>query len=142
MKNRNPRFEAFQPADLEIVPRDDGPWREAHTHLQEGRLPEAHALLLQAVDDDPGSFQGNYMLGIVLAAMKDTPGAIAAFRQAVAIDGNGVTKRTGNIALAKGKHELTIEYFANDNQGANVFSVAWSGPGFTQTSIGAGNLSH
>jgi len=57
-------------------------------------------------------------------------------------DGNGVTKRTGNIALAKGKHEITLEYFANDNQGANFFTVGWSGPGFSQPSIAAGNLSH
>lgn len=57
-------------------------------------------------------------------------------------DGNGVTKRGGNIALAKGKHEITIDYFANDNQGANFFNVAWAGPGFTQQNIAAGNLSH
>lgn len=57
-------------------------------------------------------------------------------------DGSGVTKRYGNIALAKGKHEITLDYFANDNQGANFFTVAWSGPGFAQTAIGAGNLSH
>jgi hypothetical protein len=37
---------------------------------------------------------------------------------------------------------ITIEYFANDNQGANFFTVGWSGPGFSQTSIAAGNLSH
>ena len=57
-------------------------------------------------------------------------------------DGTGVARRGGNIALAKGKHEITIDYFANDNQGANNFSVLWAGPGFAQGSIAAGNLSH
>jgi hypothetical protein len=58
-------------------------------------------------------------------------------------DGTGLTKRAGNIALAKGKHELTLEYFANDDQGANSFGVSWSGPGFAKpVAIGAGNLSH
>jgi hypothetical protein len=58
-------------------------------------------------------------------------------------DGVGITKRAGNIALGKGKHEITIDYFANDDQGANTFGVSWTGPGFTmQTTIPAGNLSH
>ncbi len=57
-------------------------------------------------------------------------------------DGSNVTKRTGNIALAVGKHEITIDYFANDDKGANVFSVGWSGPGFGEQSIPAANLSH
>jgi hypothetical protein len=57
-------------------------------------------------------------------------------------DGTGITKRSGNIALAAGKHEITISYFANDNQGANAFAVSWAGPGFTEQSIAPGNLSH
>lgn len=57
-------------------------------------------------------------------------------------DGTGVARRGGNIALAKGKHEITIDYFANDNQGANNFSVLWAGPDFAQRAIAAGNLSH
>jgi hypothetical protein len=57
-------------------------------------------------------------------------------------DGTGVTRRAGNIALAAGKHEITIQYFANDNQGANTFGVTWAGPGFAQQNIAAGNLSH
>lgn len=58
-------------------------------------------------------------------------------------DGTGITKRAGNIALAKGKHEITIEYFANDDQGANTFGVSWTGPGFeNQITIAPGNLSH
>jgi hypothetical protein len=57
-------------------------------------------------------------------------------------DGTGLARRAGNIALAAGKHELTIDYFANDNQGANTFGVTWAGPGFSQQAIEAGNLSH
>ncbi len=57
-------------------------------------------------------------------------------------DGTNVTKRSGSIALALGKHELTIDYFANDDKGANVFNVGWSGPGIGQQSIPAANLSH
>jgi hypothetical protein len=57
-------------------------------------------------------------------------------------DGTGVTRRAGNIALAKGKHEITIDYFANDNVGANNFVVSWAGPGFNMSTIAAGNLSH
>jgi hypothetical protein len=57
-------------------------------------------------------------------------------------DGTNITRRAGNIALAKGKHEITVEYFANDDQGANTFNVYWAGPGFNMTSIVAGNLSH
>ena len=53
-----------------------------------------------------------------------------------------MTERAGNIALAAGKHEITIQYFANDNQGANTFGVTWAGPGFTQQNIAPGNLSH
>ena len=62
--------------------------------------------------------------------------------EAFRYDGNGVTKRSGNIALAKGKHEILIEYFANDDIGANFLNVGWSGPGFAQQAIPAGNLSH
>lgn len=57
-------------------------------------------------------------------------------------DGTNVTRRAGNIALAAGKHEITIDYFANDNQGTNTFGVTWAGPGFPQQNIEAGNLSH
>jgi hypothetical protein len=57
-------------------------------------------------------------------------------------DGTNVTRRAGNIALAAGKHEITIDYFANDNQGANTFGVTWAGPGFAQQDIAANNLSH
>jgi hypothetical protein len=57
-------------------------------------------------------------------------------------DGTGITQRAGNIALAAGKHEITISYFANDNQGTNTFGVTWAGPGFAQQNIPAGNLSH
>jgi hypothetical protein len=57
-------------------------------------------------------------------------------------DGNGVMKRSGNIALAKGKHEILIEYFANDDVGSNLLNVGWAGPGFAQPAIPAGNLSH
>ena len=91
----------------------DGPWREAHAHLQAGRLPEAQALLLQAIDEDPGSFQGNYMLGIVLAAMKDAPGAIAAFQQAVAIDSNhGELRRNlGALLAGSGKVADALPHF-------------------------------
>jgi len=39
-------------------------------------------------------------------------------------------KRAGNIALSKGKHEITIDYFANDDVGANNFGVAWAAPDF------------
>ena len=53
-----------------------------------------------------------------------------------------LTVGVGNIALAAGKHEITIQYFANDNQGANNFGVTWAGPGFTQENIPPGNLSH
>jgi hypothetical protein len=58
-------------------------------------------------------------------------------------DGTNITKRAGNIALGKGKHEITIEYFANDDQGVNTFGVSWTGPGFpNQITIAPGNLSH
>jgi hypothetical protein len=65
-----------------------------------------------------------------------------AVTEALRNDGSGVTQRAGNIALAKGKHEITIDYFANDNQGANVFNVSWAGPGFGAMPIAAGNLTH
>ena len=57
-------------------------------------------------------------------------------------DGTNVTKRSGNIALAIGQHEITIDYFANDDKGANVFNVTWSGPGLAQQAIPAAALSH
>jgi hypothetical protein len=62
--------------------------------------------------------------------------------EALRNDGTGITKRSGNVALAKGKHEITIDYFANDSNGANSFNVTWAGPGFGATGIPAGNLSH
>lgn len=62
--------------------------------------------------------------------------------EAFRTDGATTTKRAGTIALATGKHELTIDYFGNDNQGANNLSVQWSGPGFQPINIAAGNLSH
>ncbi len=57
-------------------------------------------------------------------------------------DGTNVTKRGGSIALAIGQHELTIDYFANDDKGANVFNVTWSGPGLAAQAIPAAVLSH
>lgn len=56
--------------------------------------------------------------------------------------GANITKRTGNIALSKGKHELTIDYYANDDKGANYLEVTWAGPGFAAQSIPADGLSH
>ncbi len=108
---------------------DDGPWREAYAHLQQGRLVEARALLLQAIDDDPGSFQGNYMLGIVLAAMQDAPGAIAAFRQAAAIDANHgeLQRNLGALLAGGGKVAEALPHFQRaaelepDNQATHLF---------------------
>jgi hypothetical protein len=65
--------------------------------------------------------------------------AAEAFRS----DGATTSKRAGAIALGKGTHEPTIDYFGNDNQGSNDnFAVRWAGPGFEPIHLAAGNLSH
>jgi hypothetical protein len=62
--------------------------------------------------------------------------------EASRIDGSHVTERAGNIGLAQGRHALTLQYFANDNQDPNTLSVTWAGPGFDPQSIPASRLSH
>lgn len=57
-------------------------------------------------------------------------------------DGTHITERAGNVALARGRHVITLQYFANDNQEPNTLSVAWAGPGFAPQGIPASRLSH
>lgn len=130
------------PADLSInPPRGVGTASTIGTYTPALPTDNARALrwhgYIEVAEDGIYTFFVDTDDGARLKIGKDR--VAEAFRN----DGTGLTKRAGNIALAKGKHELTIEYFANDDQGANSFGVSWSGPGFPKPiAIGAGNLSH
>ncbi|MBB6051418.1 DUF4190 domain-containing protein [Armatimonas rosea] len=76
------------------TPREVGVLR-----MKEGRFSEAAAALADAVAQDPKDVGAWRLLGGALAALEDTPGAVAAFQHTVALDPNQ-PKNHYNLALS------------------------------------------
>ncbi|MEX0809820.1 MAG: tetratricopeptide repeat protein [Dongiaceae bacterium] len=87
--------------------------RLAQEHFQAGRHAEARVALYEAMEEDPGSFEANYLMGIVLASLGDAPSAIEAMRQAAAIDDAHaeLQRNLGALLGGQGKAEQALACF-------------------------------
>ncbi|MEX2296436.1 MAG: tetratricopeptide repeat protein [Dongiaceae bacterium] len=88
--------------------------RLAQEHFRAGRHAEARTALHEAMEDDPGSFEANYLMGIVLASLGDAPSAIEALRQAAAIDDAHaeLQRNLGALLGGQGKAEQALACFS------------------------------
>jgi protein O-GlcNAc transferase len=87
--------------------------QDAQAHFRAGRHEEARAALNAAMADDPGSFEANYLMGIVLAALGNAPAAVEALRQAASIDGAHaeLQRNLGALLAGQAKTEAALACF-------------------------------
>jgi predicted O-linked N-acetylglucosamine transferase (SPINDLY family) len=103
--------------------------QSARAHFEAGRHAEARTALHAAMDEDPGNFEANYMMGIVLASLGDARAAIDAMRQAAAIDDAHaeLQRNLGALLASQGNPEHALPCFRRaveldpDNAGNRFF---------------------